>query len=426
MHFKNTTIKYLLLLTLSLFMISCDSSHSAYNENIIGSRLSTTSFTSDSENTERLNLFDDTTRRIHSFELNKEITMSSFAVLNPEDTHYILASNDTGFVADLSRSQLSIYRYDGSMDRDVINFMGEPISSDYDKASGYLVVYDNLQSVSLLKINTAGHIESLWVGGPIISDGGTILAGEVNNEDLILSLSDNSLAIVDMKESIRQEKWVYRLDTPSLNENIKWVASISEDVILYQTDKNLVLYDYTNALVIDQKSFPDDYYTQAYSKSGNPHVVYNGKRFKGIFADTSDVTFDGTLISYVEGNEIKSKELMSHRDSEGFYQSRLDLSKNLWSYIEAGGASREEDFVMSHSMETTNRRLLSFRFSDMLALTNMDLPDHAKVKRTQEDVFALYPSELGYAERINIESEDQSEIRNFNVPYIQEVMDGRR
>ncbi|MGH1468093.1 MAG: hypothetical protein ACRBBP_04315 [Bdellovibrionales bacterium] len=397
----------------SLVMASCSPHHSLPEENIIGERLDTVSYTSGVENSQKINMFDETTGRIHSFDLLGLNSIESYKVLNPQDEHYIIASNDTSFVVDLSESQLSLYRYDGTSDLDLVDFMGKPISSAFNPSTGHLVVYDDLNSVSLMRISTEGELEEVWIGGPLVSGDKAILAGDISaTGDLILSLKNGSIAVVDIEESIIQEQWVYRLDS-NVHSDIKWVSKISGDVILYQSSDALVLYDYVAGIALDTKDYPDNYETLAYGKNKDAHVIYRSRALLS----------NDYFVAYVEENEIKLKEVVNHQGADGFHQSRLDLSSGQWSYISSAYIDVEdygEDGAVDYVLPSSRRDVLSYRFSDMLIVSKVELPDDAKLKRAKDYIFALYPSELGYAERLHIKTEDVEEMRNFNIPFIDE------
>lgn len=397
----------------ALCITACDANlRGLPDENIIGLRLETISHTNGIENQETLDMFDETTRRIHSFNLRGEGLVKSFEVLNPEDDHFIIASNDSSFLVDLSQSQMSVYRYDGSASLDVVPFMGKPVSSAYNKNTGHLVVYDNLNSVSLLKINDAGDITKLWIGGPLVTGEGSILSGDISpSGELILSLANGSLAIVDIEESIDQEQWVYRLDTSIPHSGVKWVAVISADLILYQNPSKLVLYNYTLGTVLSEKDYPAGYEILGYGKTKDPHVIYKNQRLLN----------REYFVAYVDGGEIKLKELVNHRGNKDFSQSRLDISANEFSYIGKTStylSGEEESFHWVD--QKTNRVAFGYRFSDMLVTSRKQLPDGAELTRAKNYVFALFPSELGYAEKISTKSEQVETLSNFNVLYIDE------
>ncbi len=403
----------------TLSITGCNNRYKALpEENIIGLRLDSVNYTSGVENEESLSMFDETTRRIHTFDLtgggDGATLKKSFEVLGAQDDHYVIASNDSSFLVDLSQSQLSIYRYDGTSTLDVVPFRGKPISSAYSKQTGHLIIYDNLNSVSLLKINSNGDITNLWIGGPLVTGRDSILAGEISAAgDLILSLDDGTLAIVDIDGSIEQEKWVYTIDAVIPRREVSWIAAVSDNLILYQSSEKLVLYDYVLKVVISEKNYPTSYQALAYGKTKDAHVIYSKKR---TFSESE------YLIAYVEGGEIKIKKLRNQQEVDYFGQSRLDLSENEFSYIGAKKSIYErhykEDKSLSRVMSERGRTAVSYRFTDMLATSRVTLPDDAKLKKSKNFVLALFPSELGYVEKINIKTDELEVLKNFNILYI--------
>jgi hypothetical protein len=326
-----------------------------------------------------------------------------------------LASNDSSFFVDLSRSSLSIYNYNGFAQKDVLRLIGTPISSAYNPTTRHLVVYDELNSVHLLKISSTGALKSQWTGGPIVNDNNSILAGDITESgDLVLSLTNGEIAIVDIDQSIQDRQWSFSLDSSLPHQDIKWISAVANNTILYQNKDALVLYDYVTKTILDQKNYPDKYTTAAYGKTSDPHVIYK-KHLLNRF-----------LIAYVDGAEIKSKEVLNHQGAEALYQSRLDLNQNHWSFISTEGRflefnqseNSEDGFLDSFSISKDNRTAVSYRFSDFLVIANTELPDDTKLKRTQNHVFTLFPSKLGYAEKIDVFSSRTEVLRNFNIRYI--------
>jgi len=409
MRSKSTVI--FSLMVVPLMLTACDGQKILPEENIVGEPLDVISSVSGADNTQTLNMFDETTRRIHTFDLNNMEMIQSTEVMNPFDQHYVIASDDESYFADLSAGNLSLYNYDGSKDENFISFLGKPVSSAYNKSARTLVVYDDLNSVALVKIAENGRLEKSWVGGPIITGEQSIQAGDIiDSGELVLSLINGSFAIVDIETSIDQQRWVYTLDTTVPHSGVKWIASAGGSQVLYQNDEVLVLYDLNSQTVLDANTVPTDNYTVAYSKTKDPHVIYKEKAYLG----------SKRFVAYAQAGEIKVREFINLREGRDFHQSRLDLDQDRWSYIGSGLGSENKDQFDGGVLliSDTNRHMVTHRLSDMLVLNSEDLPSEAYLKRAQDYVFALYPSELGYAEKYDFNRSRAEVVKNFNIGFI--------
>lgn len=403
---KYSIIKFLGLVITVSSLVACDNMDVSGDEFIIGTRLDAVSSLSDTNNPKSVSLFDETTRRIHSFDLNTMEIKSSHKVIDPRADHYLIASNADSYIVDLSESQISIFDHNANRVDSGLAFNGKPISSAFNESTGHLVVYDDLQSVGVLKLSPAGQVEDSWTGGPILEDDSSIFAGDINQSgELILSLSDNSLAIVNLNQSLLQKKWIFtKMALP--DSNVKWLAPITNDLVIYLSQNNKVtLYNISTESVINSLGVVGQ--VAKYSKANDPHVIT--KSMSGIYS-----------LIYVKGNELKQRDLVINRSKGDFLQSTLNLTEDTWSMIRSPISgyqfvSGENGYINSY---TYNREAQTYRFSDMLNLRNKPLPDRAQLKQASGFVFALYPSELGFAEKISLDGSEASSLKLFNVPFI--------
>ncbi len=389
----------------SNLIIGCESSSIKDQEYIVGTRLDNISSQSDVDNGDTVSLFDKFSSRIHIFNINTMELSESYEVANPKDEHFLIASEPGEFVIDLSRSQITIFSRVHGINRNPIHFLGTPVSSAFNQTNRILIIYDDLNSVGILKLNEQGLVLKSWVGGPIIAGDSSILAGDITSSgNLIVSRSDNSLAIVDLEQSLDQQDWVYTEQTLSRN-NIKWLAPIGVDKVLFQSDEALVLYDYVAEVEIDILDTVD-LDTKLYSKITDAHVLYKDLN-------------DNYTLAFSDGLSIRTR-LLTNIGPNNILQSTLNISQDQWSIVKSNFQNRlnynhEMFFINSVSYQ---RVVNSFRFSDMLSLSIQDLPDKAQLKQSGNAILALFPSELGYVKRIDINSGEYTELKLFNMRFL--------
>lgn len=400
---KSCVIVYLLI-SMQL-LIGCDDYNLDNNEYIIGNPLDNVSSLSDTNNLSVVSLFDKATKRIHSFNVNTLEIMQSHKVLNPESDHYIIASRQDSYLVDLSESMISIFRPSNQRSDIDMMFNGQPVSSAYNEINGFVVVYDDLQSVSIIKLSNTGSLIKQWTGGSVVTGDSTILSGDISEDGkLILSLSDGLFAVVDLEESIDQNRWVLTTQN-TIDTDVKWLAPVSLDRIMYLSSTRLVLYDYSTQSEVSSID-TTNYSTRFYSKYKNPHVFFRN-------------SVGNLVLAYSDGVNINIRELTQITSGGKVVQSTLDFVNNTFSIIQ----TKELGYLINNEILFINssvfgRQARTFRFSDMLNLNKKDLPDKAQLKQADNFVFALFPSELGYAKKINLTSDNEDSVKLFNVPFI--------
>ncbi|MCO5114674.1 MAG: hypothetical protein M9899_10945 [Bdellovibrionaceae bacterium] len=402
--------KYLLSLIALILITGCDVLPDVEGEYLIGNSLDSISSQSDQGNSQIVSFFDSKIKKIHIFDLQNLQTQQSFNVKNPKDDHYLVANNDMSYVIDLSPSQMSIYRSTGTAIHNPIRFNGRPISAAFAKAAGRLVVYDDLASVGFLQLDPSGEVTDSWVGGPVISQNHSIVSGDLSpdGQTLLLGLSSGDLAIIDVTQSMANQSWVYEIAPLGIND-IKWIAPLSNTQALLQDQSSLILYDYQNKQVVDTMAMSSLRVT-LYSKQNDPHVLYKND-------------LGHTILVYVQGGSLQSRQMIHLQSSKRIpIQSVLNQSSNVWNLITHTPTYNLNIFDPKGAyinITSKKRSAESYRFNDMLNLSNRELPDQAQLKQASHFIFALFPSELGYIEKIPLLSEEPAEkMKNFNLHYI--------
>lgn len=353
-------------------------------------------------------MFDKVVRRIHQFDLLTMKHIRSFAVRNPGEDHHVLYGNNGNYIIDLSLKGLSIFDEFDRAHHQPLRLQGAPKSAAFLPSKGLLVVYDDLMSVGLLKLGDSGEVLNKWLAGPVVAQGASISAGDLNADGkMILGLNNGSLVMVeDLEACMREKSWGSPTLLLSGLGNIKWIAPLraQSHQVLVRTESQLLLVD------IDQKSQIASYNLSGtvlkLSKYEDPHVVMESEgKIKLLFVANSQIQ-ERVYIPHVKVFEIYS--LLS---------SRLDLEKEAWSFVD----TKESVQFLFNDPDLTQkqRRFVRYRLNEGgVATHNEPVADNTQIELAYDYLFALYPSELGYAVRHNLMDGAKSELKFFNLKYI--------
>lgn len=399
--------KLFLLLAMAVFAACAPvEKNDTKNENIIGQELQTVSplRTSDGSRAQDVTLFDPVIKRLHQFNLVAMTFIRTVSVLNPNEKHYVLDSGDSKYIVDLSLKHISIFDRNSAANHNPIRFQGSPRSSAFRPDLGWLVVYDDLQSVGVLQLDTDGRVLRSHVFGAVVANGKSIVSGDLlSTGELILALSDNSLAIVDLEASLNAQprRWVATVFATNLAK-VNWIAPLHNraDRLLIKTADEIVLYDLTNRLGIQARTIEsDDIYKL--SKSYDPHVLLRtGER--------------SMQLIYSDGNQLLTRSFELLDLAAPVLRSDLDLQRDYWTYVYSSVQPRITLFN-DINQEEAGRQLVRYRVSDQLALQKKTIDDRTQVHLGPDFMFALYPSVLGFAKRISIEDSSEIKVEKFNL-----------
>ena len=377
----------------------------ADSENILGNPLQSISQLSKADGSEKkaVVMFDETIRKIHQFKLQSMAYNRAMEVLNPEQKHYLVYQDDGNYIFDISLKNISVFNSLGERTDHVLNFQGNPISAAYVSSLNLFAVYDDLSNVGLLQVDSQGQLQKSWVGGPLIADTGSISAGDFTSDGrLILALSDNSIAVVDTQATFAQKHWVYSQFSSGLT-NIKWMAPVNgaANQILVKSQEGFSLYDLNSQSILSSFSITG-YLVEKYSKSADAHAVLRS------------LTDDQLMMVYVLQGQIKTRTLVKQVDQ--VMSSFLNLNSDSWSYVDTKStyAATWNDL----NSVKVSRTFKKYRLSDMLGLQRKTAPDNAQLELSENFLFALFPSELGYAVRYNTESDQTAVLKLFNMPHL--------
>lgn len=412
---RSKLLLQVLLLTFPVALLTGCGDPMSYDSNVpagtIGEKLTTSSALSDSSgqaDRTQMVFFDKTVRRIHHFDLNSMKMIRSLNVDNPSAQHTVIFDQNLGLIVDFSTGHLTLFDRDGVATKNPVQFAGKPTSSAYRSSTGTLVVYDDLSNVAIFKFDSNGRVTSKWMGGSLLNStsGATILCGDLNeNDELVLALSDETLAVVDINQTLLAGSWNYRTVATTLGE-IQWLAPIrgsatsimtlSENSNREKVISSVSLVDGTAQSVTTTASIA------IASKNKDPHIITTsyGSPAKMYYATASGLAAPRTL----------STTLAS------IFDSRLSLSENSWTVLE--GNKNYSWKYAANEYEYSNRTLRKYRFSDMLAFPKTALPDKADLSVSNAYVLALHPSELGLAERISISDGSKAQLKLFNLGHL--------
>ncbi|MCB0366297.1 MAG: hypothetical protein H6624_16440 [Bdellovibrionaceae bacterium] len=404
--------KLILSLSLTVLCTACTGGgpKAEDEENIIGNKLEIISDLSGRTGgtSQMVAIFDDTTRKIHQFDLQAMAHKRSVDVLNPEAEHFVLYHEQGDYIVDLTLKHISVYDKNGAPQHNPVTFQGKPLSAAFRPDLGFMVIYDDLMSVSILKMNNEGQVVSSWVSGPILENDNSIVSGDINDAgQLVLALSDDSLAVVDLEQTLTDRKWTFVSMATPMNR-MRWLAPVpgKPDQVLVRAQTRVALFDLNTQTVLSEMAIdPDEVRVRKYSRHLDPHIILN-KEYRGK---------EATLI-YVADNEVKSRAIF-HTNSN-FMLSRLSLADDSWTYVTVDREYPAWNNTLNEVRET--RSLRRYGFSSMLAQQQKSLPDKARLKLAPDYVFALFPSELGYAVRYGVDSDEKRELKLFNLRLIKD------
>ena len=408
-------------LSLSFLLVACSDkplSRAEQDEHLIGVALASISpmASPGGVDSTQVAIYDETIRKVHHFDLENPGLIKTFEVQNnaPKVKHFELLSQNNGYIVDLSFQNLSIYDPSGqALHHNPLNFQGKPVSGAFVPSRGSLVIYDDLSSVGLLKMDNDGRVSDSWVSGPVVSGRDTLSAGDMNSDgDLILALTNGGIRVFDVSQSVAQKAWVPLTVFDSGLANILWLAPIAgTNLVMVRNSSKIALIDMGTNNIVSEFSMAD-YTVEKYSKMDTPHILLRK-------ASASRSDRDDLIVVYAEGNLLKSKTL--HLMKKSILSSRLNLTKDTWTLIDTtysyeyryrGGTVYDySDFYRE------NRELKRYRFSDLLAQKIMGIGTE-QTQLSQNFLFSLFPSKLGYATRYNINNGEKIELKRFNMGHI--------
>ncbi|MBS1971155.1 MAG: hypothetical protein JSU04_12650 [Bdellovibrionales bacterium] len=363
--------------------------------------------TPDEGQSQNLVIFDKKVRRIHQFDLTEMKHVRSFEVRNPEIPHYVLYGNAGNYIVDLSEKGISIFNRYNQANHNPIKFLGKPVSAAFLPSKSLVIVYDDLMTVGMMKLDANGEVVKKWVGGASIANGGTIASGDLNADGkLILALSDGSVVVTDPEASMDAHSWVASTPIATGLNDIKWLAPLPKtpSQVMLRAYGKIALLDLTSKTIVSSYDIQDS--VTKLSKFNDPHVVMQtGAVVKVAYAKNSAIQ---VKTFYTNVGKLEMNYLLS---------SNLDLTKNTWSFVDT---TERTDYFFFNDVDASkkNRHFVRYDFDNVVATHEMNVANDTQVEIADDFIFALFPRALGYGVRYDIDTERQSELARFNLKYI--------
>ncbi|MFZ3231389.1 MAG: hypothetical protein WA160_14360 [Pseudobdellovibrio sp.] len=382
------------------------------NENVIGQKLEamTPLRATDGSEKQTIAIYDPIVKKVHQFDLNLMIVDRTLSVLNPDDQHFVLHSGLSNYIIDLSEKHVSIFDKNSVPQHQPVKFQGKPISSAFRPDLGLLIIYDDLQSVGVIKLAQDGQVLDSHTFGAVVSDDNSIISGDLRDDGhLILGLTDNSIADVDVQACLSAKTWLPPVIHMTTLTKINWIAPLAgilNHKLLIKTNDQVVLFDLNTNTIIDHMDIKSTDVIKL-SKSYNPHVIVS----------TSLSSMD---LIFTDGNFLKKRSIQilnSAANDQYVYpilSSDLDLANDTWTYVYI--KKYYGNILFNNVNERTeNRTLVRMRVSDGLSLQSKQIVDNAQIKLGADFFFALYPSVLGKAQKFSIADDSSQVIERFNL-----------
>ncbi len=412
MHFSkiNSTV---FLAILGFSMIGCvPHFKSDSDEYLVGNRVETMSSVRSnfSIDTKKISIYDETVHKIHKFDLVNMQHESATPVDAATEKHYVLYNENNDYIVDLYKGGIGIIANDNTKSTLFSEQISRPVSGVLDASNNTLVVYDEMQTVALVKLNASGKVLDAWLGGNGLSLDATITAGDlITSNILALALSNGKIALVDINNTLASKEWKYTL-TPAIGVGvIKWLAPVqgnSNKFFLHSSDNKIFVFDNNTGTITSKYDMSSDEIIMLYSKNGNPHILmFSTSNYKML------------KIAYLESENVVTRTLYKQEYSTVLHSS-LNQTKNEWSTVSTTTTGYQESYLSLDSIKT-NRKFQKYRLSDLLGLNSTIIDDRGKVRIADNFIFQLFPSELGYATRYNINTKSVTELKLFNVRHIQ-------
>lgn len=428
----NSTLKILFTVSTTIFFIGCNPGPNSLvpdtkAENLIGIPLSNNSKlqSANEDDSHKVVVFDKTIRKVHHFDLETAEHLGLFEVEKAEEEHFLIYGSGKNYFIDMTKKHVSIQNLNNRKQAPTMAYVGTPISASYDSKQGYLVIYDSYQSVLILKIDDDGKVVRQFISGPVVDSDGTIQAGDISgNGKLVLSIRGNPTpgtgAVVDYIFSVDIEQTIAETNTenkllgekiPTTLSEMSWVAPVpgAPTFVMIRSAGQISLMDLVAKTVT---SLPTDtWVVEKYSKIKDPHIVL---RKSYDFYDNMNGNVERRLY-YVENGALKTK--IQTKNFNFILNSHLDVKKGQWNVTKINTV-KEYDLYNSYNSYFDGRSFTRIRLNDLLTVIDTKIADKATVEMSGNYLFTLFSNPMGSAIKTNIETNETTTLRNFNVKYL--------
>ncbi len=422
MDFKSLLISCSLLCFLSACTDYKPNVDDIDNEGKIGVRLEGMSSLQSPYGAENSQVFlvDKTTRKIHQFNLNSMEHIRKFEIDSPEDDHYVLHQDPWEYIIDLSAKNFSILKYNGERIKNPLNQLGKPESYAYDSVNGYLVVYDSVKTIGIMKLSKTGSISEPVQSGSYLENDYSVKCGDVTNTGkLILAVKNSNdskyyLAVVDLDSTVKNyEKGIKSFSVvyhPTSLDEIIWLSPNPKnlDQVIIKSKSKVSIYNFSTAALSSIDI--GDWIVEKYSKVQDPHLIIAPKEVINPYYYRTNYEGKRKLI-YIGSSGLKAVEF--ERKVNHISSSHLNIDKDEWRLVSHN--SNKYYYENDYNKVKDSRRFQRSRLSDLMALDELKIDDAAQINITNDYIFSLYPTKLGYVRRTHIRTNEVKENKLFNL-----------
>jgi hypothetical protein len=390
--------------------------------NIIGENMeSVSSLTAEGgADQKKVALYDTTAKMIHVFDLNTSKYLLSRTPVVRSGEHKVLFDPGGNYVIDCTEKHISIINKNGDRLDPQLKFVGSPKNAAFRPSRGLLVIQDELKATGLVKLDSYGNVLARQMLGPKVIGEATLRAGDIDDQGrLIISLSDESMAIVDIDQTIAQGKWVLTSSFTTVLTEIDWIAAIHDapNQVLVKskgTSQIAIVNTLTGMLEGTPYTYNSSLRVAKTSKTYDPHIIFQ--------ASSAQRDSQATLV-YAQGSQLRTNTTFAH--VRNLLGSRLHLANNSWTLSDTNvtqmyisGRYYGSVLYDDPNAAKVGRIMKKYQVSDMLPLEEFRVPDGADIQMTETHIFELMPSKMGLAYNYDMATRIAHTIDKFNYPFV--------
>lgn len=407
---------------LAILLTISGCSNGDLNTSIVGTRLDGQTGLYNDYGMETKNIFvvDAITNRLLGINSETMAIDHEFELTNPSEQHYVTMDRDEKFVIDFSTKHIQVINLDGERYDSSLKFMGTPVSAAYDASARLMIMQDDLGSIGILKFAVTGEILDSWLGGPLVSDGKIISAGDLGESNqLILAMSDGSVTLVDLEATLAQKSWQY--ENFATNKNaFNWVApdATVTDKVLVASSTALSVLDLATKNITETIALP-----QQQLKSSQ----FNYRSYEDNFYYTAKATSSSTVGISKAGKPHAVVQTSANQNptlyyigADGSLKSHILQNATNVTYLQSYLSQDTSEFMILIKTQSNEVRALGVRLSDNLVVHSKTIskPRGGSVRLNQKLVFVNYETGLGRVDLHNIVDDSTKTLEAYNFDYL--------
>ena len=269
-----------------------------------------------------------------------------------------------------------------------IHVFASPINSyASDYRNGNFAFVDEFGGV-LLASYPQGKPATKWVGSSLLTADESFTIGDIIGDKLVLATNIDRLIVIDIKESINSQSWIY--EELSQAVKITWFgkARANAAFALYvDADQNLGVINITQGQITSLIDLSG--HELLYSKDGIDHVIARNLETSEILVYT--LSQNGSLITGIAP------------------ETNIDVEST----------TVNGDYLLASSGNRQQTTFYKIRLSDGLIESRVDAEDYDRIAYTEDKVVLFKDSPLGFVEIINFADREVKSIAGFNLEALQ-------